>query len=93
MRGPAVMLLMAVYAALAGCGRDAEDLTPLRLIHSPPIERLTPEQLRALSMECEKYSPNNSMRGRYDAGYCEQAMAAWSDSPLQMVIIKPSKTP
>jgi hypothetical protein len=29
------------------------------------------------------------MRGRYDAAYCEEAMAAWADAPLQMVTIKP----
>ena len=49
--------------------------------------RLTPEELRALSMECEKYSPDKSTRGPYDAAYCEDAIAAWADSPLQMVPI------
>ena len=39
-------------------------------------------------MECEKYAPNGSMRGRYDAAYCDEAMAAWSDSPLQMVPVQ-----
>lgn len=77
-------------AALAGCGNDGRstaELAPLRLIHSPPIGQLTPEQLRALSMECEKYPENRSMRGRYDAAYCDEAMAAWADAPLQMVTI------
>ena len=86
-------LLIVVGALLAGCGDDANDLAPIRLVHSPAIGRLTPQQLRSLSMECEKYSPKNSMRGRYDAVYCEQAIAAWSDSPLQIIIINPSKTP
>ncbi len=27
------------------------------------------------------------MRGRYDAEYCEEAIAAWGDSPLQIVVI------
>ena len=44
-------------------------------------------------MDCEKYSPHDSMRGRYDAAYCEEAMAAWGDSPLQMVIIPPDANP
>ena len=56
-----------------------------RLIHSPPIRQLVPEQLRALSMDCEKYAPEKSARGPYEAAYCEEAIAAWSDSPLQMI--------
>ena len=47
-------------------------------------------------MDCEKYSPKNSMRGRYDAEYCEEAMAAWGDSPLQIVVIdggRPNSAP
>jgi hypothetical protein len=58
-----------------------------RLIHSPPIAQLATEQLRSLSMECEKYVPDKSTRGPYDAAYCEEAIAAWSDSPLQMLPI------
>jgi len=38
-------------------------------------------------MECEKYVPDKSARGPYDAAYCEDAIAAWSDSPLQMLPI------
>jgi anaerobic selenocysteine-containing dehydrogenase len=58
-----------------------------RLIHSPPIAQMGAEQLRSLSMECEKYVPDKSARGPYDAAYCEDAIAAWSDSPLQMLPI------
>jgi hypothetical protein len=85
--------LAALAGGLSGCGGDSGELAPIRLKHSPPVGRLDPQELRSLSMECEKYPPNNSMRGRYDAVYCEQAIAAWGDSPLQMVIIPPSKTP
>lgn len=49
---------------------------------------MTAEQLRSLSMECEKYPRNDSMRGRYDAAYCEDAIAAWGDSPLQIVKVE-----
>jgi hypothetical protein len=48
---------------------------------------MTPEQLRALSIDCEKYPPKDSMRGRYDGRYCEDAIAAWGDSPLQMITV------
>ena len=89
---PTCTLLMAV-TLLAGCGRDSgrsavpkQPVVP-RLIHSPPISQLAPPQLRALSMECEKYLPDKSARGPYDAAYCEDAIAAWADSPLQMVPI------
>jgi hypothetical protein len=83
----------AAGVGLIGCSGSGKELAPIRLAHSPPVARLDPQQLRSLSMECEQYSPNNSMRGRYDAAYCEEAIAAWGDSPLQMVIIAPAKTP
>ena len=70
---------------LAGCGRNSADLAPIRLTHQPSVSQLTAEQLRALSMDCEKYRRHDSARGRYDAAYCEDAIAAWSDAPLQMV--------
>jgi hypothetical protein len=76
-------------AALTGCSRDSADIAPIRLKDTPPVARLTAEQLRSLSMECGDYPPHDGMRGRYDAAYCEQAMAAWADAPLQMLTIKP----
>jgi hypothetical protein len=101
---PACGLLIVLTAVLTACGGDSGEISPVRLLHSPPIGQLTPQQLRSLSMECEKYPPHDSMRGRYDAAYCEAALAAWSDAPLQMVTIdsagagepkpvNPSKTP
>jgi hypothetical protein len=64
------------------------------LIRSPPIAQLAAEQLQSLSMECQKYSPDQSSRGPYDAAYCEEAIAAWADSPLQMLpLIKEEPTP
>jgi hypothetical protein len=81
-------LLILLCATCPGCGGDSADLAPARLIHAPPVGQLNPQQLRSLSMECERYAPNGSMRGRYDAAYCDEAMAAWSDSPLQMVPIQ-----
>jgi hypothetical protein len=75
--------------ALTGCGGESVDIAPLRLKHSPPIAQLSADQLRSLSMECDGYSPHDGMRGRYDAAYCEAAMAAWSDAPLQMVTVRP----
>ncbi len=96
---PSTLLLIfgaaagAAAGGLSGCSGDANELAPIRLTHSPPVARLDPQHLRSLSMDCEQYSPHNSMRGRYDAAYCEEAIAAWGDSPLQMVIIAPAKTP
>jgi hypothetical protein len=90
-------LPIVVGFLLTGCGGpgagDSRELAPLRLKHSPPVTRLDPQQLRSLSMECEKYPPNNSMRGRYDAAYCDEAIAAWGDSPLQMIVVPPTKIP
>ncbi len=90
---PAFGVLLTAFGALAGCDGDTRELAPIRLRHAPPVVRLNPQELRALSMDCEKYPPNHSMRGPYDAAYCEEAIAAWGDSPLQMVIIPPSQGP
>jgi hypothetical protein len=100
-RRPGTLLLIfgaavgigATGVGLTGCSGDGDELAPIRLAHSPPVARLDPQRLRSLSMECEQYSPNNSMRGRYDAAYCAEAIAAWGDSPLQMVIIAPHRQP
>jgi hypothetical protein len=54
---------------------------------------MTAEQLRSLSLECESYPRNDSMRGRYEAAYCEDAIAAWGDSPLQIVNMEKGMTP
>jgi len=88
LRAEAARLLMVLCAACPGCGGDSADLAPMRLRHAPPIGQLNAQQLRSLSMDCEKYSENGAMRGRYDAAYCSDAMAAWADAPLQMVPIK-----
>jgi hypothetical protein len=93
------VLLMSLCAALTGCGRDsgqphtpgqpalpAQSSTP-GLIRSPPIAQLAAEQLRSLSLECQKYPADEPSRGPYDAAYCEAAIAAWADAPLQMVPI------
>lgn len=91
---PLCVLLIVFGIALAGCGRDSGHpaapaliRNPL-LIRSPPVDRLSAQQLRSLSMDCEKYSPEQSARGPYDAAYCEDAMAAWADSPLQIVTLE-----
>ena len=81
------LALMVCGATVTGCGGDPADLAPVRLRHEPPIGQMTPEQLRALSIDCEKYPPKDSMRGRYDGRYCEEAIAAWGDSPLQMITL------
>lgn len=86
--------LILLCAALSGCGSgSAQSAAPPQskgstLIHSPPIEQLTAEQLRSLSMACEKYPSDKSARGPYDAAYCADAMAAWADAPLQIVPLK-----
>jgi hypothetical protein len=79
-------LAIVACVALCGCGNPS-DLTPIRLRHSPPIGQLSAQQLRSLSMECEQYPDHQWARGRFDAAYCEAAIAAWSDSPLQLVVV------
>jgi hypothetical protein len=81
------LLALLAAASLAACKPSGEyDKTP-ELIHTPHLRELNPKQLRALSMECEKYLPGRIARGPYDAAYCEAAIAAWSDSPIQMIQI------
>jgi hypothetical protein len=79
----------AFSSLLIGCGGDSTPKPPVqsKAINTPPIAKLTPQQLRGLSMRCEKYVPDQSTRGPYDAKYCEDAIAAWADAPLQMIQI------
>jgi hypothetical protein len=92
------LLLLAVSALSSGCGGDTQTAAS-KLVHSPPVRQLTAQQLRSLSMECEKYTPTKTSRGPYDAAYCEAAMAAWGDWPLQIVTVpgarsaNPAKSP
>src|ERR1700677_2518861 len=69
------LALIVCGATVAGCGGDPADLAPVKLRHEPPIWQMTPEQLQALSIDCEKYPPKDSMRGRYDGRYCDDAIA------------------
>jgi hypothetical protein len=89
-----LLILFAFGAAVTGCddGRPASPAPPAasQFIHAPSISQLTNQQLRALSMDCEKYSPDKSARGPYDAAYCDAAIAAWGDAPIQLITIKPS---
>jgi hypothetical protein len=80
-------------AGFAGCGGDSANLAPIRLTHQPPIGQLTAEQLRSLAMDCEKYPRKGAARGRYEAAYCDDASAAWSDAPLQMLPMAPAGQP
>ena len=91
---PACLPLILFCIAVSGCGSDSgQSAAPPKsndamLIHSPPIKQLTAQQLRSLSMACENYPSDKSARGPYDAAYCEDAMAAWADAPLQIVPVK-----
>jgi hypothetical protein len=82
-----ILLLLVVGTLSGGCGGGGTQPAASKLVHSPPVKQLTAQQLRALSMECEKYSPTKTTRGPYDAAYCEEAMAAWGDWPLQIVTV------
>ena len=82
--------LYALWLAgmLAACSRaPAPHADEPTHIHTPPIKQLDLKQLKALSMECEKYLPGQFARGPYDAAYCQAAIDAWGEAPLQMVRI------
>lgn len=80
--------LLCAAGILAACSRTAPPRTEEpTLIRTPPIKQLDLKQLKALSMECEKYLPGQFARGPYDAPYCQAAIDAWGDAPLQMVRI------
>ncbi len=71
---------------VAACGQaPAPPAARSRLIDTPPITKLTPDQLHGLATRCERYTPDGLARGPYDAKYCEAAIAAWADSPIQML--------
>ena len=78
------LLLLGV----AACGQSrspAPRSATSRLIDTPSIAKLTPDQLHGLATRCGRYQPDGSARGPYDAKYCDAAIAAWSDSPIQML--------
>jgi hypothetical protein len=89
---PSTLCLLSVIGVLAACSRApapvARSYEPT-LIHTPPIKQLDLKQLKTLSIECEKYLPGQFARGPYDAAYCQAAIDAWGDAPLQMVRIRP----
>jgi hypothetical protein len=71
---------------LAACSQaPAPPPAASRFVDTPPVERLTPDQLHDLAKRCDRYPPEGPARGPYDAKYCEAALAAWSDSPIQML--------
>jgi hypothetical protein len=74
------------------CSGPAARADEPALIQTPPIKRLDLKQLKALSIECEKYLPGQYARGPYDAAYCQAAIDAWGDAPLQMLHI-PAASP
>ncbi len=83
-RRPGVLGWLVLGAA--ACGQaPAPPAATSRLIDTPPIAKLTPDQLHGLATRCGRYPPDGPARGPYDAGYCEAAIAAWSDSPIQML--------
>jgi hypothetical protein len=86
------LVILLAAAALLSCKPSGEYDKAPELIHAPPLRDLNPKQLRALSMECEKYLPGRMARGPYEATYCEAAIAAWSDSPIQMIQIPPARS-
>jgi len=86
--------VLSLAAVLAACSRAPAPQAREKAdepvhIHSPPIGQLDLDQLKALALECEKYLPGQFARGPYDAAYCQAAIDAWGDSPLQMLLIPP----
>jgi hypothetical protein len=78
----------ACILGLLGCERSAPPPgSTSRLINTPALSKLTPDQLHGLAKRCERYTPEGPARGPYDAKYCEDALAAWADSPIQMLTL------
>ena len=75
-----------LLVGVAACGQaPAPPAATSRLIDTPPISKLNPDQLHGLATRCGRYPVDGLARGPYDARYCEAAIAAWSDSPIQML--------
>jgi HEAT repeat protein len=77
--------------------RTAPTSTPIHFEHSagsdlidgPPIDHLSKEQLESLFADCQKYPAKKTARGPYGAAYCEAAITAWGNLPLEVVPIRP----
>jgi hypothetical protein len=87
-----VVSLVGVLAACSHAPAPGARTDGPTLIHTPPITQLDLRQLKALSIECEKYLSGQFARGPYDAAYCQAAIDTWGDAPLQMVRI-PAASP
>ena len=88
-----VLCMLSLAGTVAGCSRAPAPQTRAdepTLIRTPPIKQLDLKQLKALSIECERYLPGQFARGPYDAAYCQAAIDAWGDAPLQMLRIPPA---
>jgi hypothetical protein len=88
-----MLCVLSLAGASAACSRAPAPQAPAdepNLIHAPPINQLDLRRLKALSIECEKYLPGQFARGPYDAAYCQAAIDAWGDAPLQMLSIPAS---
>jgi hypothetical protein len=83
------LCVLSLVGVLAACSPPPAPVarTEPTLIHTPPIKQLDLKQLKNLSIECEKYLPGQFARGPYEAAYCQAAIDAWGDAPLQMVRI------
>jgi len=91
-----VLCMLSLVGVLGACSRAPVSqgrTDEPALIHTPPIKQLDLRQLKALSIECEKYLPGQFARGPYDAAYCQAAIDAWGDAPLQMVRIPAASSP
>jgi len=93
MRPEAALLLALLLAACGGAGdpsvHTADRAGRSNLIDTPAIARLTEDQLHGLAGRCQRYPASGPARGPYSAKYCDEALAAWSDSPIHMLIIPP----
>lgn len=87
------LYIFSLAGILASCSRAPATQArgdEATLIRTPPIKQLDLKQLKALSIECERYFPGQFARGPYDAAYCQAAIDAWGDAPLQMLRIPPA---
>jgi hypothetical protein len=85
-----VLSLIGILTARSPAPAPVARVDEPTLIDTPPIRQLDLKQLKTLSIECEKYLPGQFARGPYDAAYCQAAIDAWGDAPLQMVRIPPA---
>jgi hypothetical protein len=72
-----ISVVFAIAAlGLAGCGRDAANVSEGGKLEGPPVSTLLHDQLMAAYRECTQYGPIDDPKVKYTVRYCAAIQSA-----------------